>query len=73
MAGFSGRRKSGEFNWIVWERPLVREVIKTALSAGWALKTKRQRQACGVPDGFAVSFRKDATGYDGTVSHSRPI
>jgi hypothetical protein len=73
MSGFSGRRKSGEFRWMLWDRPLYRDVIKSALATRWEKMTQASRVAHGVTAGFAVSFRKDATGYDGALSYSRPV
>lgn len=73
MPGLHGRRKGGEFSWILWEGPLGKDEIKTCLGLNWPSRTPEQRSAVGVCAGFSVALRKDATGYDGTVSPSRDI
>ncbi len=73
MAGLSGRRKAGEFSWVLWDRPLTRDVIKTVLALRWCAMGRTERMARGAATGFSVSLRKDATGYDGAVSPSRPL
>lgn len=73
MAGLSGRRKAGELSWVLWEQSLTRDVVKTALAVRWALMDRVERMARGAIAGFSVSLRKDATGYDGVVSPSRPL
>ena len=73
MPGFTGRRKSGEFAWVLWEQHLRRDVIASVLSVRWGSVGKQRREALGAPMGFVASFRKDATGYDGAVSPSRPL
>lgn len=73
MPGFSGRRKAGEFSWVLWSDLLTHDVVKTALSLRWALMDRSERIARGAIAGFKVNLRKDATGYDGAVSPSRPL
>lgn len=73
VAGLEGRRKSGELSWTLWSTPLPRDVVRTALDVAWAETGGAERAARGVVAGFTVSLRKDATGYDGAVSPSRPL
>lgn len=73
MFGLSGRRKAGEFSWILWDRPFSRDLVRTALGLQWSRMGRSQRTAHGAATGFVVSLRKDATGYDGAVSPSRPL
>jgi hypothetical protein len=73
MPGFSGRRKAGELSWPLWTGMLPRDVVKTALGVPWSDIGHEGRVARGVPVAFAVSFGKDATGYDGIASPARPL
>lgn len=73
VSGLVGRRKAGEFSWVLWDAALRREVIKSVLATRWAVVSLAERVARGVFAGFTVELRKDATGYDGAVSPSRSL
>ncbi|MGE3844435.1 MAG: hypothetical protein AB7I50_22960 [Vicinamibacterales bacterium] len=73
MYGMTGRRKAGEFSWVLWDAPLRRCVVRSLLATRWAAVSSAERAARGVIAGFTVELRKDATGYDGAVSPSRPL
>lgn len=73
MYGLVGRRKAGEFTWVLWNTALSRQVIKSTLAMRWNSLSPAERAARGVCAGFTVELRKDATGYDGAVSPSKPV
>lgn len=73
MPGFQGRRKAGDFTWVLWEGPLSLEVVRSVLAHRWELEPSAGASAKGILAAFSVAFRKDATGYDGVVSAAVPV
>lgn len=73
MAGLTGRRKAGRFSWALWGSALSRDLVRTALGCGGMLNDPAEREARGGLAAFGVELAKDATGYDGSVSPSRPL
>jgi hypothetical protein len=73
VAGLSGRRKAGDLSWVLWTTPLAPDAIMTVLGHDWGRAGRAERLGRAVAASFVVSLRKDATGYDGSVSPSRAL
>lgn len=74
MPGFTGRRKSGEFSWVLWDGKLNRAVVKSILAFPALYDgTRGEGRARGVVAAFRVGMIKGADGYDGCFSPSSPL